>query len=103
MRPSIALITTPISQGSGVLIDGGYVVTNAHVIDPYGAATVHFENDSPIGDVPVIGSDPYADIALPGPLELERQPLPPSGGYAGSRSDFLRAPGRAPGRFGGGR
>ena len=76
VRPSIALVTTPISQGSGVLIDGGYVVTNAHVVDPYGAATVGFEGDAPIGDVPVVGIDPYADIALLGPLELERQPLP---------------------------
>ena len=32
VRPSVGLITTPISQGSGVLIEGGYIVTNAHVV-----------------------------------------------------------------------
>ena len=76
VRPAIALVTTPISQGSGVLVEGGYLVTNAHVVDPYGAATVDFEDEPPIGDVPVVGIDPYADIALLGPLEFERQPLP---------------------------
>ena len=75
VRPSIGLVTTATSQGSGVLVDGGYVVTNAHVIDPYATATITFEGDPPIEEVPVAGVDPFADIALLGPIEVDRAPL----------------------------
>ena len=76
VRPSIGLITTPISQGSGVLIEGGYIVTNAHVVDPHSTATITFEGDDPITGVPVVGIDPYADIMVLGPIETDRPPLP---------------------------
>ena len=35
IAPSIAFIETPAGTGSGVLIDGGYIVTNRHVFWPY--------------------------------------------------------------------
>ena len=36
VAPSIPLVETGSSIGSGILIDGGYVVTNYHVVWPYG-------------------------------------------------------------------
>ena len=79
VRPSVALVTTTISQGSGVLVDDGYVVTNAHVVDPYGAATITFEGAAAMVDVPVVGIDPFADIALLGPIVTDRSALPLAG------------------------
>jgi Trypsin-like peptidase domain len=75
VRPSVGLVTTPVSQGSGVLVEGGYLVTNAHVVDPYSSADVTFEGDATIEDVPVVGIDPFADVALLGPITLDRDPL----------------------------
>ena len=75
VRESIAFVVTPTTQGSGVLVEGGYVVTNAHVVDPFAEAWVSFEGESRPRTVDVVGIDPFADIALLGPLVVERDPL----------------------------
>lgn len=75
IRPSIALIETPTGTGSSVLIDGGYLVTNAHVVDPFDQVDVQFEGEDVIRDVPVEGVDLVADIAVVGPVEVDAPPL----------------------------
>ena len=40
VSPAIAFVETPTSTGSGVLVDGGYLVTNAHVVWPFNEARV---------------------------------------------------------------
>jgi len=75
VRKSVGLVTTPVSQGSGVLVEGGYLVTNAHVVDPYSSAEVTFEGDEVAETVPVVGIDPFADLALLGPIDVDRAPL----------------------------
>lgn len=75
VRESIAFVVTPTTQGSGVLVEDGYVVTNAHVVDPFAEARVSFEGESDPRTVAVVGIDPFADIALLGPLDVERDPL----------------------------
>jgi len=75
VRASIALVVTPTTQGSGVLVEGGYVVTNAHVVDPFAEAWVSFEGEAFPRAFDVVGIDPFADIALLGPLDAERDPL----------------------------
>lgn len=75
VRDSIAFVVTPTTQGSGVLVEGGYVVTNAHVVDPFAEAWVSFEGESFPRPVDVVGVDPFADIALLGPLDAERDHL----------------------------
>ena len=73
VAPSVAFIETPIATGSGVLIEGGYVVTNHHVIWPFESVDVTFPDDFKL-HVPVAAWDPLADIAVLGPLDA---PVPP--------------------------
>ncbi len=75
ISPSIAFIETPTGSGSGVLIDDEYVVTNSHVIWPYHVVRVVFPDGSELKDVPVVNSDPLADIAVLGPIDTTAAPL----------------------------
>ena len=73
VAPSVAFVETPIASGSGVLIEGGYVVTNYHVIWPFESVGVTFPNGFKL-HVAVAAWDPLADIAVLGPLDA---PVPP--------------------------
>ena len=79
VAPSVALIETMTSTASGVLIDGGYVVTNHHVVWPYDLVRVVFPDGTELESVPVIGSDPMADVAVLGQSMSWAQPLPLEG------------------------
>src|SRR5262249_14201822 len=57
--PSIAYVETPLATGSAVLVDGGYLVTNSHVVDPFAAVTVTLPDGERHDDVPVAGSDVF--------------------------------------------
>ena len=73
VSPSIVFIKTVANKGSGVLIEGGYVVTNAHVVWPYATVRVVFPDGSEFLEVPVKGLDLLADLAVLGPID------PPTG------------------------
>ena len=75
ISPSVAFIDLPDSSGSGFLIDGGYLVTNAHVVWPYTSARVVFPDGSEHKDVPVVNWDLLADLAVLGPVETRLPPL----------------------------
>lgn len=75
VRPSMALLETPLATGSGVLVEGRYVVTNAHVVEPFDSTTVVFPDGERHEEVPVLGVDFHADVALVGPLDTARRPL----------------------------
>lgn len=64
VAPSIAAISTEIAGGSGVLIDGETVLTAAHVVWPYRTVRVVFPNGAEIEDAPVVGWDPFGDLAI---------------------------------------
>jgi len=98
VRPSVALVTTTTSQGSGVLVEDGYVVTNAHVVDPYGSVSITFEGEAAMVDVPVVGIDPFADIALLGPVVTDRSALPLPGSVDVEQGDDVYLVGY-PGEF----
>ena len=76
VAPSVAYIETPIASGSGVLVEGGYVVTNYHVIWPFSdvewpaieRVEVTFSGNHKV-HVPVAAWDPMADIAVLGPVD----------------------------------
>ena len=68
VSPSIAFIRTTSSSGSGILIEGGYVVTNAHVVWPYNSAHVVLPDGSQHSEVPVVGWDHLVDLAVLGPI-----------------------------------
>ena len=76
VSPAIAYIHTGISSGSGVLVEGGYVVTNAHVVWPFDAVRVAFPDGTAIRDVPVIGWDLLVDLAVLGPIPVHVEPVP---------------------------
>ncbi len=69
VAPSVPLIETVSgATGSGILIEGGYVVTNYHVVWPHEEVWVVFADGTEFQDVPVVGWDPFADLAVLGPL-----------------------------------
>ena len=68
VAPAIAFIQTDVATGSGVLIDGGYVLTNAHVVWPYNTARVVFDNGQEFRNVPVVAQDVVTDLAILGPV-----------------------------------
>lgn len=76
VSPSIAFIDVGSGTGSGVLTEGGYLVTNAHVVWPYEKVRVVFPNGVEIEDVPVIDFDLIADLAVIGPLDVDLPGLP---------------------------
>ena len=75
VSPSIPFIQTPTGTGSGVLIEGGYVITNYHVVWPYEVVRVVFPDDKVLQNVPVVGWDSMTDLAVLGPVNVSAQPL----------------------------
>lgn len=75
VAPSLAFVSTPLGTGSGILVDGGYVVTNAHVVDPFGAVDLVFGATEHHRDVPVYGVDLTADLAIVGPVKTDRRSI----------------------------
>ncbi|MCY3902277.1 MAG: trypsin-like peptidase domain-containing protein [Caldilineaceae bacterium] len=76
VSPAIAFVFTWTGRGSGVLVEGGYIVTNAHVVWPYDSVGVVFPEGTVLRNVPVIGWDLLADLAVLGPVDAPAQPLP---------------------------
>ena len=74
VAPSIVFVETETGTGSGFLVDGGYVVTNHHVVWPHDAVWVVFP-DGTEAWVPVVGWDPFADLAVLGPVSVSAEPL----------------------------
>ena len=69
VAPSVAMVISSVGSGSGVLLEGGYLVTNHHVVWADRWVRVLFPNGSDFGRVPVVAVDPLADVALLGPVE----------------------------------
>lgn len=82
VSPSVAFIETPTGSGSGFLVDGGYLVTNAHVVWPDDKVRVVFPDGSEHEDVPVVNWDLLADLAVLGPLDVAAPPLALTDGEA---------------------
>ena len=79
VSPSIPIVISPYGQGSGILILGDYVLTNHHVVWPNDfdhTATIVFPDGTEYVDVPVVATNPWADLAVLGPLETDKRPLP---------------------------
>ena len=75
VAPSVPFIETAATTGSGILIEGGYVVTNYHVVWPYEFVWVVFPDGTELANVPVVGWDPMADVAVLGPVNVSAQAL----------------------------
>ena len=55
--------------GSGFVVEGGYIVTAAHVAWPYTALGIVFEDGTEYANVPVVSYDHLADLAFLGPID----------------------------------
>ena len=75
VSPSIAFVDTPKGSGSGILIEGGYVVTNQHVVWPHRSVRVLFPEGPDLQEVPVVAWDFLRDLAVLGPVEVSAQAL----------------------------
>jgi len=70
LADSVAFVETDAGfTGSAILLEDGYLLTNAHVIWPLDAARVVFRDGTEFLDVPVLGRDMMADLALLGPVQ----------------------------------
>ncbi|NLD43038.1 MAG: hypothetical protein GX657_06030 [Chloroflexi bacterium] len=69
VAPGIAFIDTPTGTGSGILLESGHVLTNAHVVWPFDEARVVLPDGSAWDAAPVAAWDLFVDLALLGPLE----------------------------------
>jgi S1-C subfamily serine protease len=75
---SLAYVETESTSGTGVVVEVAgqrYVLTNEHVVDPFDAADATVAGRS-FEDLPVLGVDAGADIALLGPLTGADLPEP---------------------------
>jgi len=75
ISPSVAFLETPSATGSGVLVDHGYILSNAHVVWPYQQVRVVFPDGSEYLDTPVHSWDLTADLALIGPHDVPQSPV----------------------------
>lgn len=64
VAPSLGFVETPLSTGSGILIDDALLVTNAHVVWPFRVVDVVFFEGSGGTGLEVVGVDWSADIAI---------------------------------------
>jgi len=74
VSPSVVFLENEYATGTGLAIEGGYILTNAHVVTPFATVDVTPPSGTTIEDVPVVGINFAADIAVIGPLD---EPLPP--------------------------
>jgi hypothetical protein len=76
VTPSLGFVQTPLTTGSGILIDDGLLVTNAHVVWPFQKADVSFLEGGAGKDLDVVGVDWSADLALIDVSGMDQLPQP---------------------------
>ena len=75
VSPSVPFIETSTGTGSGVLIEGGYVITITMWSGLMKQSGVVFPDGTELENVPVAGWDPMADLAVLGPVRVSAPPL----------------------------
>ena len=68
VSPAIVLVETPNGSATGVVIEGGFVLTIAQTVWPHRSASIRLAGGSTVSEVTVLGVDRLLDIALLGPL-----------------------------------
>lgn len=69
-RQSVVFLGSALEgRGSGVAIDGGWIITNAHVVGRATTVRMVTTDGVEFGDIPVRAVDPVLDIAVLGPIE----------------------------------
>lgn len=75
VSPSVAWVDSDGIGGSGVLVTGNYVITNAHIAQISPHVDLSFPDGTYLEDVPVVDTDQTRDLALLGPVEVDAEPL----------------------------
>ena len=73
VSPGLSFVETDEATGSGILLEDGYVMTNAHVVYPSETVRLAFPDGTEFLDVPVVGIDLVADVAIVGPIDIEAE------------------------------
>ncbi|MFN2201386.1 MAG: S1C family serine protease, partial [Caldilineaceae bacterium] len=71
VSPSAVYVESDLYTGSGILLEGGMIMTNAHVVWPFQSVHISFSDGSEYDDVPVANWDLMADLALLGPIDTD--------------------------------
>lgn len=67
---SIVFIETgDLSTGSGIVIEGGWILTNAHVVGRFPMVRIGRSDGVDLGEYPVFAADWIFDLALIGPVD----------------------------------
>lgn len=74
VSPAVVFVDTPAGTASGILIEDGYVVTNAHAVWPFREVRVVFSDGTEYPSAPVSNWDLLADLAVIGPFPTTRAP-----------------------------
>ena len=78
IAPAVVFVETDGGTGSGLVLESRTILTAAHVVYPYRSARIVFPHGTELLDVPVIGWDLMADVAVLGPVPVDTMPaLPP--------------------------
>ncbi|MFM2071206.1 MAG: hypothetical protein RLZZ623_1469 [Actinomycetota bacterium] len=76
VSPSVVYLSTDFGSGTGLVLADGYVITNAHVVTPFGVVDVTPAGGEAELDVPVVGVDFSADLAVIGPISASLPAAP---------------------------
>ena len=70
IESSVVYVQSPddLSSGSGIVIDGGWILTNAHVVDRHQTMRIGRSDGADLGLHPVHAVDWVFDLALVGPI-----------------------------------
>ena len=66
---SIVFVETPQGTGTGIVIEDGWILTNAHVVERYADVRIGRSDGVDLGEYPVFSVDWVFDLALVGPLD----------------------------------
>ena len=77
IAPAVVFVETDSGTGSGLMLESGAILTAAHVVYPHRSVRIVFPHGTELLDVPLIGWDLMADIAVLGPVRLDTMPAVP--------------------------
>ena len=89
VSPAVAIVQTASGAATGIVIEGGFVLTSAQAVWPHDAANIRLAGGGTFPNVPLTGMDRLLDLAVLGPipsatteLAISPQALPAIGSQA---------------------
>ncbi len=89
VSPAVAVVQTASGAATGIVLEGGFVVTSAQAVWPFKAANIRLAGGPAFPNTPLVGIDRLINIAVLGPLPdptvaiaISSLALPPIGSQA---------------------